>query len=100
MWLMVNSGNNYQKLNKAFCNEDMKTDKPTAKEIPEIGFDGIFPPETTVLMQFDLKRQISSVTMNEVIEPTGFLGGAKRETYHSKPNCFTTAAATFDYPHI
>ena len=28
MWLMVNSGNNYQKLNKAFCNEDMKTDKP------------------------------------------------------------------------
>lgn len=56
MWLMVNSGNNYQKLNKAFCNEDMKTDKPTAKEIPEIGFDGIFPPETTVLMQFDLKR--------------------------------------------
>jgi len=22
------------------------------------------------------------------------------QTYHSKPNCFTTTAATFDYPHI
>lgn len=57
MWLMVNSGNNYQKLNKAFCNEDMKTDKPTAKEIPEIGFDGTLSSRNNSFdMQFDLKR--------------------------------------------
>ena len=67
---MVNSGNNYQKVNDAFRNEDMKT------SLPQQSFDGIFPPEKTVFV-CSLTSKDSFLTMNELIEPTGFLGWEK-----------------------
>lgn len=78
----------------------MKIDKFIVKEILEIGFDGIFFLEIIVLMQFDFKRQIFLVIMNEVIELIGFLGGVKREIYYFKFNCFMIMVVIFDYFYI
>lgn len=69
------------------------------KEIAGIGFEGIFPPETTVLA-CSLTSKGRFLDHEWSIWTNWLFGEQKVDTYHSKPNSFTTTAATFDYPHI